>query len=103
MRYRELPDAAARPRRQRADGLLAHALLGLMVLVSLLFWGPIPIVGLWIASQVQFLTDSIVLGLLAGFVDAAGHAASAASSCSSASTRPGSSCGAPRASTSARA
>jgi hypothetical protein len=67
VRYRELPDEGT-ARRQRADGLLAHALLGVMVLASLLFWGPIPIFGLWIASQVQFLTDNIGLGLLAGFV-----------------------------------
>jgi hypothetical protein len=67
VRYRELPDEGTAGRR-RADGLLAHALLGLMILASLLFWGPIPVLGLWIASQVQFVTDNIGLGLLAGFV-----------------------------------
>jgi hypothetical protein len=65
--YRELPDEGTE-RRRRTDGLLAHALLGLMILASLMFWGPIPMFGLWIASQVQFLTDNIGLGLLAGFV-----------------------------------
>ena len=67
VRYRELPNAGT-PQRRRADGLLAHALLGLMILGSLLFRGPIPIFGLWIASQVEFVTDNIGLGLLAGFV-----------------------------------
>ena len=67
VRYRELPDEGT-ARRRRVDGLLAHALLAVMILASLLFWGPIPIFGLWIASQVQFLTDNIGLGLLAGFV-----------------------------------
>jgi hypothetical protein len=67
VRYRELPDQGT-ARRQRADGLLAHALLGLMIAASLLFWGPIPVFGLWIGSQVQFVTDNIGLGLLAGFV-----------------------------------
>lgn len=67
VQYRELPEAGT-PRRQRADGLLAHTLLGVMILGSLLFWGPIPIFGLWIASQVEFVTDNIGLGLLAGFV-----------------------------------
>ena len=65
--YRDLPDEGT-ARRRRADGMLAHALLGLMILASLMFWGPIPVFGLWIASQVQFLTDNIGLGLLAGFI-----------------------------------
>src|SRR4051794_11680391 len=39
-----------------------------MILVNLLFWGPIPALSLWIASQVQYHTDSVSLGILLGFV-----------------------------------
>jgi hypothetical protein len=66
VRYREQPDAATGGRR-RADALLAAAVLAVMVLVNLLFWGPLPALSLWIASQVQYRTDSVGAGLLAGF------------------------------------
>jgi hypothetical protein len=36
--------------------------------VNLLFWGPIPAGSLWIASQVQYQTGSVSLGILIGFV-----------------------------------
>jgi hypothetical protein len=49
------------------DGLVAHAVLALMVAVNLLFWGPIPALALWVASQVQYRTDSVSLGILLGF------------------------------------
>jgi hypothetical protein len=64
--YREIPDEGS-ARRRRADRMLAHAVLALMVLVNLLFWGPVPLLGLWLASQVQYLTDSVGFGLLVGF------------------------------------
>jgi hypothetical protein len=66
VRYGAPPEGGGR-RRRLADALLAHALLGLMVVVCLLFWGPIPAGALWIASQVQFHTDSVSLGILVGF------------------------------------
>jgi hypothetical protein len=66
-RYRTPPERGT-ARRQRVDGLVAHAVLGLMVLVNLLFWGPIPALSLWIASQVQYQTDSVSLGILLGFL-----------------------------------
>ena len=46
---------------------MAHAVLGLMVVVNLLFWGPIPALSLWVASQVQYRTDSVGWGILLGF------------------------------------
>jgi hypothetical protein len=66
-RYRAEPDAGS-PRRRRLDGLVAHAVLGLMVVINLLFWGPLPALSLWIASQVQYRTDSVSLGILLGFL-----------------------------------
>lgn len=66
VRYRALPQRGTAAR-QRADALVAHGLLALMVLINLLFWGPIPALALWVASQVQYLTDSVGLGILVGF------------------------------------
>jgi hypothetical protein len=66
-RYGTPPQRAGRGR-QRSDALLAHALLGLEVLVSLLFWGPVPVGALWLASRIQFWTGSVSLGILVGFL-----------------------------------
>lgn len=64
--YRAIPEKGS-PRRRRFDRALAHVLLATMVFISLLFWGPIPAGGLWVASQVQYLTDNVGLGIAAGF------------------------------------
>jgi hypothetical protein len=66
VRYRT-PPQSGNERQRRADRLLAAAVLGLMTLVNLLFWGPIPLLGLWVASQVQYVTGSVTLGLVVGF------------------------------------
>jgi hypothetical protein len=67
IRYRTPPEPGT-ARRQRVDGLVALGTLVAMVLINLLFWGPIPALGLWIASRVQYGTDSVSLGILVGFV-----------------------------------
>ena len=38
-----------------------------MIVLNLLFWGPIPAGALWVASQVQYRTDSVSWGILLGF------------------------------------
>jgi hypothetical protein len=65
-KYRSLPERGTSGR-QRADGLIAHALLGSMVVVSLLFWGPIPAAALWVAARIQYWTASVGLAVLVGF------------------------------------
>lgn len=65
-RYGTPPERGGRVRR-RADALVAHLLLLVMILVNLLFWGPIPAAALWVASQLQFRTDSVSWGILLGF------------------------------------
>jgi hypothetical protein len=66
MRYRTPPKPGS-DRRRRADRVLAAALLVLMTAVNLLFWGPFPLLGLWTASQVQYVTGSVTLGIFLGF------------------------------------
>ena len=67
VRYRRLPERGSRAR-ARVDATVAALLLGMMVFVCLLFWGPIPAGSLWVASRVQYWTDSVSLGILVGFV-----------------------------------
>ena len=66
VRYRELP-ADGSPGRKRADGALAALLLAVQVVINLLFWGPIPAGALWVASQVQYQTGSVMVGITLGF------------------------------------
>ena len=39
-----------------------------MTLLCLLCWGPIPLACLWVGSQVDYLSGSVSLGILAAFV-----------------------------------
>lgn len=78
IRYRATPERRLGLRRA-FDRLLAVALLGVMTLVSIAFWGPIPAVCLWIGAQVRHQTHSgglaiavssvgLMLALLGGLV-----------------------------------
>ena len=67
VRFRELP-ARGGALRQRIDGSLAGILLGAIIALSLLCWGPIPLACLWLGSQVDYLSGSVSLGLLVSFV-----------------------------------
>lgn len=66
VRYRALPQRGGEVRR-RIDSAVANLLLLAMVLVNLLFWGPLPALSLWIASQVQFQLGSVMFGITVGF------------------------------------
>jgi hypothetical protein len=52
VRYRNTPERGS-SRRQHVDDLLALGVAALMVVVNLLFWGPIPAGALWIASRIS--------------------------------------------------
>jgi hypothetical protein len=67
VRFRALPTRGSELR-QRFDSSLAGILLGAMILLSLLCWGPIPLACLWIGSQVDYLSGSVSFGILASFV-----------------------------------
>lgn len=67
VRYRALPPAGTRGRK-RIDTVVALLLLLVMFAVSVAFWGPIPVAGLWVGSHVQFYADSPGAGVLAAFL-----------------------------------
>ena len=64
--YRTEPVFGER-RRQRLDAALAAAILGAMIFVNLLFWGPIPLGWLYLVSHVQFFVDHIFWALIVAF------------------------------------
>jgi hypothetical protein len=66
IKYRQSPRYKS-ARRQRLDRLMAVGLLALMVFINLLFWGPLPVAWLWVASQIDYLTGSTFLGITAAF------------------------------------
>ena len=39
-----------------------------MVLINLLFWGPLPVAWLWVGSQVDYQTGSTFLGIFVAFI-----------------------------------
>jgi hypothetical protein len=66
VRFRALPKRGS-ALRQRLDGSLADILLGAMIFLCLLCWGPIPVACLWIGSHIDYLTGSVSLGILVSF------------------------------------
>lgn len=67
LRYRDTPQRG-QDRRQRVDGALAGLVLFLEILIVCSCWGPQPVGWLWIGSQVNFLTDSVMLGITVAFM-----------------------------------
>ncbi len=61
VRYREVEPASER--RRRVDGLLAHGLLGVELLLCLSLLGPQPLFWLWAGSQVDYLTGYVTAGI----------------------------------------
>ena len=66
LRYRDTPQRGQN-RRQRIDGLLAHLVLLLEILIVCSCWGPQPLGALWVGSQVNYHTDSVFLGITVAF------------------------------------
>jgi hypothetical protein len=67
VRFRVLPKLAG-SRRRHLDNTLANVMLATITLLSLLCWGPIPVACLWVGSQINYLTGSVSIGILASFV-----------------------------------
>jgi hypothetical protein len=53
------------PWRKRFDRLFASSLLLFEVVVCALLWGPIPVAALWVGSQIDYLSGSLMAGLIA--------------------------------------
>ena len=64
--YRTPPERGSHTR-QRVDNSFANLLLAGIALLSLCCWGPIPVACLWLGSQIDYLTGSVSLGILAAF------------------------------------
>ena len=54
--------------RRRLDSGLAAVILGCQIVLCASLWGPQPAGGLWIGSMVNYLTGSVMLGILSAFV-----------------------------------
>jgi hypothetical protein len=67
LRYRGKPGAPSAGRRS-ADRLLAYFLLAVETVLCLSLWGPQPVGWLWVGSQVNYWTDSVVAGIVTAFV-----------------------------------
>jgi uncharacterized membrane protein (DUF485 family) len=67
IRYRAEPRFSG-ALRQRVDRGMAVAILAVMVVVNLLYWGPFPLAWLWVGSQVDGATESTFLGIIVAFV-----------------------------------
>ena len=66
LKYRS--DPTRDPKRRRMDSLLANVVFVLIVLVVLTAWGPQPVVWLWVGSQVDFHSGSVMLGITVAFL-----------------------------------
>lgn len=66
LRYRKQPVTAGATRR-RVDDLIAFSILLAETLLCATVWGPQPAGWLWIGSQVDYQTGSVVLGILTAF------------------------------------
>jgi hypothetical protein len=66
IKYRGTPERGGEGR-QRADAVMAAAVLVLEVLLCLTLWGPQPVAWLWVGSQVDYRTDSVSLGIAVAF------------------------------------
>jgi hypothetical protein len=66
LKYRADPNRD--PKRQRVDSLLANLVFALIVVIVLTAWGPQPVAWLWVGSQVDFHTGSVMLGIVVAFM-----------------------------------
>jgi uncharacterized membrane protein len=67
VKYRSLPQRGS-DRRRHVDTWLAGALMALMIFVCLLFFGPVPVAWLWIASRVQYALDTVSVAIFVAFL-----------------------------------
>src|SRR3954463_12460652 len=66
VKYRDDPQRRGGSR-QVVDDWVAFAILALMTLIGVSFWGPIPAACMWIGSPVSYWADSLMLGVVTAF------------------------------------
>jgi hypothetical protein len=66
VRYRGLPVRGSAGRRTVDEGLAVLLLMG-EVVICLLFWGPLPLLWLWVGGQVKGATDNVGAAILSAF------------------------------------
>jgi hypothetical protein len=66
VRYRALPKRGSPARRVFDEALAASLLLG-EVVICLMFWGPLPLLWLWVGGHVKGATDNVGAAILAAF------------------------------------
>jgi hypothetical protein len=66
IKYRDIPERGDSAR-QRRDSLIAAAILVLMTVIGVSFWGPVPAGCLWIGSRFNYWTDSTGVGIVTAF------------------------------------
>ena len=66
LKYRAAPVRGDRKRR-RMDGVIANGILVLETLLLVTLWGPQPAGWLWVGSQVDYLTGSVMVGIVVAF------------------------------------
>ena len=67
LRYRGTPTRAG-GRRRMADRVVAGLILFVETVLCVSLWGPQPLAWLWVGSQVDYWTDSVVAGIVTAFV-----------------------------------
>ena len=72
IKYRAVPERGG-PLRRGADRSFAVVILIAMVGLCLLFWGPLPIVWMWVGSYIQVWTGSPTLGIVGSFMGLLGN------------------------------
>ncbi len=66
VQYRE-PPPQPQGRRRAIDNAVAVAILSVMVVINLAFWGPLPLAGLWLGGHSQWWSGSLSVGLAVAF------------------------------------
>ena len=65
--FREVPRRGS-DLRQRLDASFASVLFATMAFFSLVCWGPIPLACLWVGSEIDYVSGSVFLGIVAAFL-----------------------------------
>jgi hypothetical protein len=66
VRYRAMPERGS-PTRRVVDEVLAALLLAGEVVICLLFWGPLPLLWLWVGGQVKGASNNVGAAIVVAF------------------------------------